>query len=316
MHNYKFRMGSINVNKNKYNFFQKNKKQETISGYLFLLPAIIGFTLFIAIPVILTIFFSFFEYNLIQPMEFVGFDNFTEFMNDDNTGTVFKNTFKFLFIFSPMHCILGLLLAYAVHRVKPNRIRNIFRGVIYFPAMVTTASVAIAFAYIFSTDSGFINYYLRQMGFENVSWLTDSNTVYFTLAIFSFWKFIGNTFLYYFIGLNNVPESYYESASIDGANTFQVFTKITIPLLTPTIFFVLITNVIGVFQIFDEPYIITDGGPGASTRTVALQIYRLAFQENNFGYASVFASALFLIIMLVTIVQYIGQNKWVVYDYE
>ncbi len=294
-----------------------NKKhKETLDAYLFLLPAIIGFLTFIIVPVILTLFYTFFEYNLIQPLEFVGLDNFRKFFEDDNTVTVFKNTFKFLFILSPMHCILGLILAYAVYKVKHDRMKNIFRGIVYFPAMVTTASVAIAFTFMFSTDTGFINYFLRQLGFENVRWLTDENTVYVTLAIFSFWKFIGNTFLYYFIGLNNIPESYYESATIDGANTFHVFTKITIPLVSPTIFFVLITNIIGVFQIFEEPYLITDGGPGVSTRTVAFHIYRLAFQENNLGYAAVFSSALFIIIMIVTVLQFIGQKKWVTYDYE
>lgn len=297
-------------------FFKSKKRWDTVSAYLFLAPAILGFTIFIAIPVVSTFVLSFFEYNIIRPAEFVGLDNIKGFFDDPETVTIFKNTFKFLFIFTPMHCILGLLLAFAVYKVKFTRAKNIFRGIIYFPAMVTTSSVAIAFVYMFATDSGFINYYLRQMGFENIRWLTDANVVYFTLAIFSFWKFIGTTFLYYFIGLNNVPETYYEAALIDGANTRQIFTKVTIPLITPTIFFVIITNIIGVFQIFDEPFIITNGGPGVSTRTVALHIYRTAFLESRFGYASIFATALFILIMIVTVFQFMGQKKWVTYDYE
>lgn len=300
----------------KSSFFKKKNRWDNISAYLFLSPALLGFTIFIAMPIIATFALCFFDYNIIQPPDFVGLDNFKEFFRDPNTPISFGNTFKFLAIFTPMHCILGLILAYAVYRIRHGRLRNVIRGIVYFPSIVTTASVAIIFVQMFATDTGFINYYVRQLGMNNIPWLTDSNLVYLTLAIFSFWKFIGTTFLYYFIGLNNVPESYYESASIDGANTFQIFTRITVPLITPTIFFVVVTNMIGVFQTFDEPSLITNGGPGTATRTVALQIYRTAFQSNQFGYGATFAFVLFLIIMVVTIIQYVGQKKWVVYDYE
>lgn len=140
--------------------------------------------------------------------------------------------------------------------------------------------------------------------------------VYVTIAIFSFWKFIGTTFLYYFIGMQNIPESYYEAARIDGANVVQEFKYVTLPLLSPTIFFVVITNIVSVFQIFDEPYLLTNGGPGSATKTIALKIYQTAFQDMNIGYGGTISFLLFLIILVITVVQYIGQNKWVVYDYE
>ncbi len=297
-------------------FFRKKRRWDTISAYLFLSPALIGFLVFIALPILASLALCFFKYNIIKPPTFIGLDNFKAFFSDPDIASSFGNTFKFLIIFSPMHCILGLILAYAVYRVKRVRLRNTIRGIIYFPSIVTTASVAIIFVHMFATDTGFINYFIRRLGGSNVPWLTNSTIVYFTLALFSFWKFIGTNFLYYLIGLNNVPESYYESASIDGANTFQIFTKITVPLLTPTIFFVVVTNMIGVFQIFDEPSLITNGGPGTATRTVALQIYRVAFQSNKYGYGATIASALFFIILVVTVIQYIGQKKWVTYDYE
>ncbi len=300
----------------KISVFKKKQRWDNISGYLFLSPALIAFVIFIAIPIIMTLVLPLFNYNLILPAEFVGLDNFKDFFADEDMAIVFGNTSKFLLILTPMHCILGLILAYMVQRVKHTALRNIFRGVIYFPSIVTTASVAIAFTYMFSTDSGFINYYLRQLGLNNVPWLTDSNMVYVTIAIFSFWKFIGTTFLYYFIGLNNIPESYYESARIDGAGPVQIFTRITVPLVTPVIFFVVIITTIGVFQIFNEPYFITNGGPGVSTTTVALKIYRVAFQQNNIGYGATVALGLFILIMMVTVIQYLMQNKWVVYDYE
>jgi multiple sugar transport system permease protein len=128
---------------------------------------------------------------------------------------------------------------------------------------------------MFGTDTGLINYFIRKMGFNGVPWLTKATVVYATIEIFSFWKFIGTTFLYYYIGLQNVPDTYYEAAKIDGANSTQTFFKITLPLLSPTIFFVVITNIIGVFQIFDEPFLLTGGGPGTATRSISLQIYEV-----------------------------------------
>ena len=147
-------------------------------------------------------------------------------------------------------------------------------------------------------------------------WLTDKNVVYLTVALFSFWKFIGTAFLYYFIGLQNIPDVYYEAARIDGAGTRQIFLRITLPLLSPTIFFVVVTNMIGVFQIFDEPFIITGGGPGTATKTMSLYIYQIAFQQMKTGYGCTLAFSIFLVILMMTLLQFGGQKKWVTYDYE
>ena len=287
---------------------------DNVSGYLFIAPAMIGFLLFIGGPIILSAFFSFFDYNMIRAPEFVGLGNIRTLFSDSLTGISFVNTFKFLAILVPIHCGLGLILAYLVYRTK--RLQFFFRSAIYFPAITTTASVAIIWGFLFSTDIGIANFYVRQLGGTNIPWMTSSTFVYFTIALFSFWKFIGVTFLYYFIGLKNIPEVYYEAASIDGAGRLQTFFKITLPLLTPTLFFVIVTNIIGVFQIFDEPYLLTMGGPGDATRTVALQIYETAFKHMRIGYGATISLALFLIIMVITIIQFTGQKRWVNYDYE
>lgn len=176
--------------------------------------------------------------------------------------------------------------------------------------------MAIVWGYLFGTDSGVINYYIRLMGGSNIPWLTDKVVVYVTIALFSFWKFIGTTFLYYFIGLQNIPNTYYEAAKIDGAGTLQIFRKITLPLLTPTMFFVIVTNMIGVFQIFEEPFIITGGGPGTATKTISFYIYEIAFKQVKTGYGCTLAFSVFIIILAITIIQFIGQKKWVTYDYE
>jgi len=180
---------------------------------------------------------------------------------------------------------------------------------------VTTASVAIVWFFMFSTDTGFINFYIRQLGGSNVPWLTDTLMIYVTIAMFSAWKFIGTTFLFYFIGLQNIPSSYHEAAMIDGAGKFQTFFRVTLPLLTPTVFFVFVTNMIGVFQIFEEPFFIA-GNTNTAAMSLSLHIYQNAFTNIRFGYASLLAVIMFVIIMIITGVQFWGQKRWVNYDYE
>ena len=295
-------------------YMRNKRRMDNLSGYLFLAPAMSGYLLFIFGPIVLSAVLSFFNYSLSQAPKFVGLGNFQRMFKDSLVSNSFVNTFKFLLILVPIHCVLGLVLAFMVSRTR--RLQSAYRTAIYFPSIVTTASVAIAWAYLFSTDTGVINYFLRFMGGSNVKWLTDPVMAYVTIALFSFWKFIGTTFLYYYIGLKNIPETYYEAAQIDGASTMRTFFSVTLPLLTPTAFFVVVTNVIGVFQIFDEPFLLTNGGPGSATRTVALEIYERAFLQTKIGYGATISFTLFLIILAVTIFQFMGQKKWVTYDYE
>lgn len=302
--------------KKRVSVFQKKKRADNIAGYLFLLPAIITFVLFIGGPMILSFVLSFFDYNLIQAPEFVGLKNIKRFLIDPQVKISFVNTFKFLLILVPIHCFLGMILAFMVSCVRNSKMKAIYRSAIYFPTIVTTASVAIVWGYMFGTDTGVINYFVRQLGGSNIPWLTDKVMVYATIALFSFWKFIGTAFLYYFIGLQNIPDVYYEAAKIDGAGTLQIFRKITLPLLSPTMFFVIVTNIIGVFQIFEEPFIITNGGPGTATKTVSFYIYEIAFKQVKTGYGCLLAFSIFLVILAVTIFQFVGQKKWVTYDYE
>lgn len=302
------------VKKSDQHFFRRRRRTDNRDGILFLLPAIVFYLTFIAIPIIMAFFLIFMNYNLLQPPTWIGLNNFARLKIDPTFTQSLFNTFKYFAILTPIHCILALFLAYAVAQVRMERLRNIYRGIIYFPTIVTTASVAIVWSYMFSTDIGFINYYVRQIGLPNVPWMTDPAMIYITIAIFSTWKFIGTTFLYYFVGLQNIPASYNEAAMIDGASKFQTFFRITLPLLTPTMFFVFITNMIGVFQIFEEPYFIAKNN--AQARSLALHIYQNAFDNIRIGYASLLAIVMFLFILVITVVQFLGQNKWVNYDYE
>ena len=300
--------------KNEKRYFDLRQQKKTRDGILFLLPAILSFLIFIAIPVCMSLGLIFADYNLLQPPEWTGFSHFKRLQIDPNIVQTLKNTFRYFIMLTPIHCILALVLAFAVTQVNNLKCRSVFRSIIYFPTIVTTASVAIVWMYMFSTDAGFINYYIRRLGFDNVPWMTDVNMIYVTIAIFSAWKFIGTTFLYYFVGLQNIPDTYYEAAKIDGAGRMQMFFKVSLPLLTPTIFFVFITNMIGVFQIFEEPYFLAANNPKAMS--LALYIYQNAFDNIRIGYASLLSMIMFLIILTITVIQFIGQRKWVNYDYE
>jgi multiple sugar transport system permease protein len=294
-----------------------NKKtKDIIVGYLFLAPALLLFLLFIAEPLLASVILSFTKYNVITPYKFIGLDNFRQFFQDERLGLVYWNTFKYMLILTPLHVILGLLLALAVQRKMAKGLKYFFRTVIYFPVLATSAAVAVAWSFIFNKDFGIMNYFLSLFGLEAIPWMQSPNWVFLAVAIYSFWKFIGNAFLYYFIGLQNIPETLYEAAEIDGANMMQRFIYITLPMLSPILFFVLVTTLIGTTQIFDEPYLITGGGPGDASRSVNMYIYEIAFQHHEMGYASTVSISLFLGILSITALQFAFSKKWVSYDQE
>ena len=178
-------------------YAKRKKRKDNIAGYLFLAPTLFLYVAFIFFPIVLELILSFFKYNLINDPEFVGLKNFMKVFTDKTTITAFQNTFKFLLILVPIHVVLGLILAYLVYKAK--HCQFFFRTAIYFPSIVTTVSVAIAWGYLFATDTGAVNYFVRLLGGSNIPWLTNRYFAYVTIALFSFWKFIGTTFLYYFI---------------------------------------------------------------------------------------------------------------------
>lgn len=296
---------------------KRRKRKEARAAYLFVAPTVIFFTAFVAVPIIMTVFvLSFSSYDLLSPMKFVGLENLKQLVLDPDVKVVLLNTLKFILIIAPVHIVIGLLLAAAVTSVKSWFFRGAFRVAFYFPLVVTTASVAIVWGYLYDTNFGVFNYFLSSAGAPAIPWLTDTSWSLVAVALFSAWKFIGNAFLYYLIGLQNIPDSYIEAASIDGANGIQIFFRIKLPMLTPTLFFVITTTLINCFQMFDEPFFLTKGGPGVSSQTIVMHIYRKGFNEYHFGYASTLGLILFVIVLIVTFIQFSTQKKWVSYDME
>ena len=292
------------------------KKSDAVSGYLFLLPALLAFLLFIGAPRVITIVLSFFDYNMLQGSEWINFDNYIEFFKNPTSWQIIWNTFKLTLILVALHIVIALLLAFVIYKEKRGPVKYVYRTAVYLPSILTTASVAIAWYYMFNYDFGVFNWLLSQLGISGVKWLTSSSGVIVAICLFSLWKFVGTPFLYYLIGLQGIPDGYYEAAQIDGANKIQTFFHITLPMLTPTLFFVITITTINTFQIFDEPYIITNGGPGNASRTLALHVYEKAFKAYEMGYASSVSVVLFIIVLVITIILYSTQNKWVTYDVE
>lgn len=291
--------------------------RNNVSAYLFLSPTLIFYTVFTGIPLIMTIFIlSFSDFSLLKPIEFVGLQNFKQLFSDPDFITVMKNTVKFVLIIAPVHIIGGLILALAVNSIKSRFFQGVYRILFYFPLVVTTSAVVIVWGYLYDYEFGVFNWILNNLGMGSVNWLGDTRWSLLSIAVFSAWKFIGNAFLYYFIGLQNVPETYMEAARIDGASKWQSLIKVQLPMLSPTIFFVVVTTLINCFQMFDETYFLTKGGPGVSSQTFAMHIYRKGFQEYHFGYASTLGLILFLVVLVITIVMFRYQNRWVTYDTE
>ena len=300
---------------------KRTKKHTKIDGqgYLFIAQLFLFFLIFVAIPVVVTLFYlGFTRYNIMKDPQWIGLDNFIRILQDPAIPQIAWNAIRLPLYLVPAHVICGLLLAYGVYRIKNKYLKYFCRTTIYFPAMTTTASVALAWGFLFNRDFGVFNWFLQKAGIidEGIPWLNSSQYAMIAMVIFSIWKFAGLHFLYYLIGFENIPTSYYEAARIDGANEWRLFFKIVLPLSTPSIFYVLLTTLIGTMQAFDEPYFLTHGGPGDNTRTVAMYIYEKGFQSYDMGYASSIAAILFIAVFILTAVQLSLQKKWVNYDYE
>lgn len=291
----------------------KKKKRDSITAAAFLLPSFIGFVCFVFIPLIIIIYISLTSYNVITPPVWNEWKNWIKLTIDKRFVSTLLNSFKFVVLLVPMHMIISMGLAFLVTRLKNKKSIFVYRTIYYFPTLIATSSIAMVWIYIFNTDYGLLNYVLRFFNVAPIPWLRSSFWVYPATMIFSLWKFMGGYFLYFLIGLQSIDPTSLEAADIDGATTWQKTRFVTLPLLTPTIFFVLITQMIGTLQIFDEPYMLSQGGPGDASRSISMYIYNIAYNSHQFGYASAVSLVLFVIVLIITLIQFKG-SKWVNYD--
>ena len=271
----------------------------------FVLPALVGTMIFIVIPVFFSFYLSFCHWDLLTKIKFVGFENYITLLTSPSFGLIIKNTFVFALSTAIIAIIIPLILA----AVLNNKIRGteFFKTAYFLPFITPMIVVAIAWEWIFDPNNGLLNYILK----ANINWLYDTKTAMLALIIVSSWKLIGYNMVILLSGFSGINQNLYEASKIDGANQMQTFFRITLPLLSPTIFFVMVITTISSFQVFDLIYLMTQGGPMDSTNVLVYWIYKNAFEFFNIGEASAGAYILFLIILLLTIVQWKTRKQWV-----
>ena len=286
-----------------------------VAGYVFILPFIIGFVVFLALPMILSFGFSFTRYNILETPVFIGLENYiTMFTADKKFWKVFGVTLYYVIFSVPLKLLMALSVALLL--VKSTKLSGFYRAVYYLPSIIgSSVAVAILWKRIFASD-GVINALLQNMGIDSqIAWLGRTDTAIWTLIILAVWQF-WSSMLIFLSGLKQIPVNLYEAATVDGANGIQRFFKITLPMLTPTIFFNLINQLINGFMAFTQSYIITEGKPRDSTLFYTVYMYQNAFTYNKLGYGCAMAWFMVLVVGILTLVLFRSQNKWVYYESE
>lgn len=267
-------------------------------AWIFILPAILGTLIFIIIPVICSFSLSFTKWDLLNPIEFVGLKNYSEIFHQALFWKILLNTVVFAISTSVLGVIIPLILAYVLN----NKIRGseFYKSAYFLPFITPMVVIGIIWSWIFDPNIGLLNQVLNL----HINWLYDTKYAMPALIIVSVWKLIGYNMIIFLSSLSAVSQSLFEAAKIDGANSFQIFKNITVPMLSPTIFFVVIITAISSFQVFDLIYLMTQGGPFDSTNVLVYSIYKEAFEYFNVGKASAIAYVLFVIILVLTLIQW------------
>jgi multiple sugar transport system permease protein len=279
-------------------------RRRALLGYLFLLPTLLGILVFSAGPVIVSLGLSFFEWNVFDPPAFLGVDNYTRFFSDGRILVGFSNTAKMVSLAVIIEMVLAFGLALGVQRTTRSALRYFFRSAYFLPLLTSAATISIVMAYMFHSQFGVINYYLGLVGVPRIPWLEQAQWALLSVVLVYVWHRLGFTFIVFSGGLGNLPKEVLEAADVDGATGWRRLWYIVLPMLSPSILFAAVTAIISGLQIFDEPFVMVKGGPGDATRTVVMLIYESAFKNIELGYAAAIAAMLFLVIMLVTVIQF------------
>jgi ABC-type sugar transport system permease subunit len=280
---------------------KKKKVKNRILPYIMVSPYLIHLTLFILFPVVFSIVLTFHNWNIISPMEFVGFDNFVRLFQDRLFWKAITNTLIFLIVHIPLQIFVALALAYLLNRKL--FMSGFFRAAFFLPVVISGVVITILWQQLLSYDSGVLNRILMDIGLGKVGWLSNKNLAMTSIALMATWKNVGLYVILFLIGLQTVPTSYYEAADVEGASSWQKFRHITLPSINPTIFMVSILSTIGGFSLFIEPYVMTGGGPLNSTLSAMLYIYKQAFEYYHMGYSATLGVFFAMIIMLVVVIQ-------------
>ena len=284
--------------------FAKNRRNELLNGYIFMAPTIIILGLFLLLPILFAVFLAFYK---LQPLgevtyTFRGWKNFLRILNDERVGIALKNTVEYVVFVVPIQTVLALSLAVILNAQIKGK--NWFRIIFFLPTVTSSAVLTLIFMWICNSN-GLLNNFLAFLGLPTYNWLGDPAVALKAIMLMNIWSTAPLFMVIYLAAMQDIPESLYEAATIDGASWLDKFVCITLPFLQPVTFFVVVMGIIGTFQLFDQSYIFSrgTGGPNNSTLTVVLLIYQYAFKRLDMGYASALALMLALVIMMVTLIQ-------------
>ncbi len=284
-----------------------DSKNKISAAYFFLAPAMLSILVFFLVPVIAALLMSFTDFDIyslgnIQYAQFVGFSNYAAIFNDPLFWTAIKNTFYFVILGGPLSIVVSLFAAVLLNS-KLIKFKGIFRLVYFMPVVTTLVAVSVLWRFIYQPRFGMLNYILSFIGIKGIDWLGNPNWAMPAIILMAVWKNFGYNMIIFIAGLQNIPEYLYEAAEIEGASGWAKFKKITLPMLAPTTLFISIITMIGYFQLFAEPYIMTQGGPLNSTLSIVLYMYQEGFRWWNMGYAAALAFILFFIILIISLIQ-------------
>lgn len=278
------------------------KRREWLTGYGFLLPDLLGLLVFVLFPIGYAFYISLNDWNALSPMRWAGLSNYTRLLSDWQFWDSLKITLIYTAAYVPILFVVSLGLALLVNQRLPAM--NFFRTLFFVPVVLSLVVSSLMWKYIFDERAGLLNYLLGFIGIEPQAWLGSVELALPAIIIVSVWIQMGYFMVIFIAGLQDIPQIFYDAAKIDGANAWQSFWHISLPLLKPTSLFVLVISLIGSFQVFDQIWVMTQGGPAGATRVTVVYIYQQAFQFLNLGYGSAMAFALFLVILVVSLVQF------------
>jgi multiple sugar transport system permease protein len=279
---------------------RKRQMRVNITAWLFILPALLGFTVFYLVPIFRAVEISFTDWNLLRPGKWVGFSNYIKIWNDKNFWHAMKLTLLYVLYNIPLQTALALFIAVLADRLSQS---VLLRAIIVAPYLISNVVAAMVWLLMLDPLLGMTNEFIRWIGGSQVPFLTSPNYALMSVAGISIWRHVGFTALLFYTGLKSIPQYLYEAARIEGASEWQQFRNITLPLLRPVFAFILVTSVIGSFQVFDVIAVTTTGGPANSTRVILYYIYENAFRFNKMGYASALSVVLFALLIGVTLIQ-------------
>ncbi len=288
----------------------KLEKSRNRWGIVFILPQLISLVCLGIIPIVIAFVLSFFDWNGFSSPVFTGLQNFKEVFTDPDTAMAIKNTLLYSVIYVPCSIVLSLGLAMLLNKAWG---KMFYRAVFFLPQIVTSVGIAVVWSWIYQPQFGILNMILKFFGIQGKEWLRDPSTAMGAVIVMSIWWGLGYNIVLFLAGLQNVPRTYVEAAKIDGANERQVFSNITVPLISPTTLLVTITTMINAFQVFDQMFLLTSGGPAKKTYTMAIHIYQTAFKSYELGKASTAALLLFFVVVAVSVIQFKLSDKWVHY---